>query len=101
MKAALVHIFPFAFCLLLTNLLVLLYLAVAYVDDAVRAGGYVVLVRDEDDGVAHLVQTLEERHDLVAGLGVERARRLVGEKNRRVVDERARDRHALALAARE
>ena len=41
------------------------------------------------------------RHDLGAGLRVEVARRLVGQQDRRIVDERARDRHALPLTARQ
>ena len=41
------------------------------------------------------------RHDLDAGLRVEIPGRLVGEQNRGVVDERAGDRDALALAAGE
>src|SRR5215207_685266 len=100
MKAALMHILTFALCFLplaLPDFLVLLYLAVADGDDAVRARGDVVLVRDDDDGVPLAVQPLEEGHDFRARLGVERARRLVGEQNRRVVDERARDGDALAL----
>ena len=40
-------------------------------------------------------------HDLVGGLRVEVAGRLVGQQDRRVVDQRARDRHALLLAAGE
>ena len=44
-------------------------------------------------------QFLEQRHDLGAGAGVEVPGRLVGQKNRRFVDERARDRNTLALAA--
>ena len=41
----------------------------------------------------------EEGHDLDAGLRVEVAGRLVGQQDRRIVHERARDRDALALAA--
>ena len=48
-----------------------------------------------------LVETLEERHDLDARLGVEVARGLVGQEDRRVVHERARDGHALTLPAGE
>ena len=68
---------------------------------AVRERGDVGFVRDQDDGVAGLVQAGEQRHDLGAGLRVEVAGRLVGEQDRRVVHERARDGHALALAARQ
>ena len=69
----------------------------------IRAGvaGDVGLVRDEHDRDAGAVQVLEERHDLDARPGVERAGRLVGQDHDRVVDERARDGHALLLAARE
>ena len=41
------------------------------------------------------------RHDLLGGLRVEVARRLVGQDELRVVDQRPRDRDALLLAARE
>ena len=43
----------------------------------------------------------EEVHDLDRRLAVERAGGLVGEDQRRLVDERARDGHALLLTARE
>ena len=43
----------------------------------------------------------EEVEDLAAGLGVEVARRLVGEQQGRLVDERAGDGDALPLAARQ
>ena len=43
----------------------------------------------------------EHVHDVRAVAAVEVARRLVGEDQRRIVDERARDRDALLLAARE
>ncbi len=44
-----------------------------------RILGDVGLVRDEDDGVALGMQSVEEGHDLVAGLGVEVAGGLVGQ----------------------
>ena len=44
---------------------------------------------------------IEESHDLEAGLGVEVSRGLVGEDDRRIVDQSARDGDALALAAGE
>jgi len=37
-------------------------------DDAVRVLGDVVFMRHEDDRIAFRVQTIEQRHDLVAGL---------------------------------
>ena len=47
------------------------------------------------------VQPLEDRHDLEAGPRVERAGRLVGQDDPRVVHQRPRDRHALLLPAGE
>ena len=44
-------------------------------------------------------RSLETIHDLHAGFGVERARRLVCENDIRVVDQRARDGDALHLTA--
>src|SRR5688500_4076866 len=61
--------------------------------------GDVVLVRDQHDGLAGRVQLLEEPHDLDASLAVEVTGRLVREQDGRIVHERARDRHALALSA--
>jgi hypothetical protein len=55
-------------------------------------------VRDEDDGVARLMQASEERHDLAARLRIEVAGWLVGKQDRRVVHQRAGDGHALTLS---
>ena len=61
-----------------------------------------VFVRDEHHGDAALpVQTLEDAHHFDAGSRVEVPGRLVRQQNRRVVDQRARDRDALLLAARQ
>ena len=84
---------------LLLDQFVLLDLSVANEDDAVRMQRDVVLVRDQDDRVALLVQALEQRHDFVAGRGVEVAGRLVGEQDGRV-DSRARARWRRAGADR-
>src|SRR5579863_202874 len=78
---------------------VVLDFAVAEADDAVGVGGDIRFMGDEDDGVAVLVQPPEERHDFLAGLRIEIAGGLVGEEDRRIVDERASDGHALALSA--
>ena len=43
----------------------------------------------------------QQLHDLDRGLRVERRRRLVGEQELRLLHDRARDAHALALAAGE
>ena len=57
-------------------------------------------VRDHEGGAAlhHLV---ERGLHLALGCGVERARRLVEDQDRRILQQRARDREALALAAGE
>src|SRR5262245_1524102 len=78
---------------------VVFYFAVADMDGAVGEGRDVGFVGDEHDGVAGFVQALEQPHDLGAGFRVEVAGRLVGEQDRRVVDERAGDGDALTLTA--
>ena len=56
-------------------------------------------MRDHDDQlfVGYLADKI---HNLNAGGGIERARRLVGEQDFGLVDQRSRNRHALALSAR-
>ena len=56
-------------------------------------------MRDHDDE-AVLGDVLQDIHHLHARLAVERAGRLVGEQNVRIVDERPRDGDTLHLAAR-
>src|SRR5262245_14220602 len=79
--------------------LVALDLPVADVDRAVRVLRDVALVGDEDDGVAVLVELLEQPHDLLARGRVEVPRGLVGQQDRGAHDQGAGDGHALALAA--
>ncbi len=62
--------------------------------------GDIVLVRDQHDGVALLVQPLEQAHDFDTGRGVQISSGLVGQKNRRIVHQRAGNGDALALSAR-
>src|SRR4051812_16176847 len=76
-------------------------LSVADVDDALRFLRDVVLVRDHDDRVAARRELAEEVEDFAAGLRVEISGRLVGEQQRRLVDQRACDRDTLALTAGE
>src|SRR3546814_1673307 len=57
-------------------------------------------VRDHDRGAA-LFDAFERRLDLGLGAAVERAGGFVEDQDRRVLDERARDRDALLLAARQ
>ena len=49
----------------------------------------------QDDGVAALVQTPKQRHDFIAGGGVEVARGFVGEKNGRMIHQRPRNQSVL------
>ena len=59
-------------------------------------------MRDVDEGDAHLaLDRAQLVLHLLAQLQVERAQRLVEQQHARAVDERARQRHALALAAGE
>ena len=59
-------------------------------------------MRDQEDRDAALrVQPLEDAHHFDAGARVEVAGRLVGQDDRRLVDQRARDRDALLLPARQ
>ena len=62
---------------------------------------HLAVVGDDEHGRAGAVDPVEQLHDPDRRLGVEVAGRLVGEQKRRVVDERAGDRDALLLAARE
>ena len=78
----------------------LFHFSVADVDDAMRVHGDIVLMRHQHDGIALLVQLREQRHDVVAGGGIERAGGLVGQQKRRMVHQRPGDGHALALPAR-
>ena len=58
-----------------------------------------VVVGGDDHGRARAVDAVDQLHDPDRGLGIEVARRLVGQQQRRVVHERPRDRDALLLAA--
>ena len=64
-------------------------------------GGVHLGVRDLDDGRAFGVELLEQLHDLAALIGVQVAGRLVGQDDRRLRDERARDGDQLLLSAGE
>ena len=76
--------------------------AVAQRDDLVGQRRELGVVRDEHERPAAVaVDRHEQLDDLAAGGAVEIARRLVGQQDRRIVGERARDRDALLLAARQ
>jgi hypothetical protein len=70
--------------------------------DAVAAdgGGEGGVVRHDDDDGAALDLFADDAHEAFGGRGVEARRRLVQKKQARPVNERAREGHALALAAR-
>ena len=62
---------------------------------------HLAVVRRHDDGRARAVDPVEQLHDPHGRVRVEVPRRLVADEQRRVVDEGARDRDALLLAAGE
>ena len=76
------------------------HFAVHQLDDA---GGVALrelrIVRDHDDQPV-IRDLLQKVHDLLRGLGVQRARGFVGEDDLRIVDDGARDGDALHLSAR-
>src|SRR5581483_4342371 len=75
--------------------------AVAHVHDAIAHRGGVAAVRRHQDRLPAARDRSQEREHACAGLRVEVARRLVGEHDRRAMDDRARDGGALQLAAGE
>src|SRR3954453_6501666 len=76
--------------------------ALVQLDDApAHLVDHLAIVRGDDDGRAGAVDAVDQLHDPDPRLRIEVAGRLVRQKQRRVVDERTRDRNALLLAARE
>lgn len=75
--------------------------AILQTDDAVGLHGDGIVVGDEDDGVALLMQLLQHPQHFAAGVRVQRAGGLVGQDDRRVAHQRPRDGNALLLAAGE
>ena len=74
--------------------------AVVHLEDTVEALDHAVVVGDDEDGRVVLHgQLLEQGHDILAVLGIERGRRLVGQDRLRAVGERPGDGHPLAFAA--
>ena len=74
---------------------------VAHPHDPARARRHLRAVGDHEDRLATGVQLPEEVEHLRGARGVERARRLVGQQQRGPVGQRAGDRDALALPARQ
>src|SRR5580658_10634443 len=80
----------------------LFYFSVAQMDDGVgKRGGFSAVRGHESCGVQLARQALEELEDDIAGGGVEISCRLVGQKNRRRLDQRTGDAYALHLSAGE
>lgn len=75
--------------------------AIFHADDAFCMTSDVGLVGDHDDGLAVVVELLEEGEDFLAGGGVEVARGFIGEEDGGVCDECAGDSDALLLSAGE
>src|SRR5690606_17255837 len=76
-------------------------IAVAELDDALGVLRDLRIVRNQNDGVALGREILEQRHDLDAAARIECAGRLVCQDDVAAVHERARDRNALLLTARQ
>ncbi len=76
-------------------------LSAAQLDDARREFLHQQLVVSRDEnGRAHLVNFAEERHDFARRLRVEVSGRLVGQEQRGLADDRARDGDSLLLSTR-
>ena len=75
--------------------------AVPHPHEALRRVGDRLVVGDQQDRLAAGVQAGEQLEHFLATFGVERAGRLVGQQQRRLVGERPGDREALPLTARQ
>lgn len=77
-------------------------LPVLYAEPPLTIGSNTRLVRDEHNGTAmQAIQLLKQLHNLHPRTRIDIAGRLIGEDQRRTVDERLCDSHALLLASRE
>jgi hypothetical protein len=74
---------------------------VAHRDEPVGGGGDAGIVGDDQQCLPRGAQAVEQAEHVQRRCAVEIAGRLVCEDDERLVAERARDRHPLALAARE
>src|SRR5581483_6144737 len=77
-------------------------LSVAHMNDAIADGGCIRVVGDHQDGLSELLIGLPQHVEHYAGiLGIEIPCRLIGEDQRRVIDQCACQGDALLLAAGE
>src|SRR5579863_9923754 len=68
-------------------------------DDSARECGYFIRMRYHDDGDSMSpIELLKNSHNLGTGTRIELAGGLIGEKNFRIVDERASNRYPLLLS---
>ena len=74
--------------------------SIAEPHNAVGIVGDVVFVRYHDDGVAAVVQVLEERHNFIGCFRIQVSGRLIGQDDAGVVHQRPGNGHPLALPAR-
>src|SRR5438067_12084579 len=74
--------------------------SVAQLDDPIPVGRIHIRVRDLNDRGALAIQRLEHLHDLLPLIGVQVARRLVGQDQFSIRDHRARNADELLLPAR-
>src|SRR5215472_3507058 len=70
------------------HLIVVADLAVAKYDDAFGKVGNVRFMRHQHDSQPAVIQVLEDLHDLDRGAAVQVAGRLIGEQDRRAIDQR-------------
>ena len=69
------------------------------VDDAVGVLGDIGFMRYQHNGVAFAMQVFHQLHDFVSGLRIKVAGGLVGQNDRRIIDEGAGNSDTLALSA--
>ena len=75
--------------------------AVLHADDPLGVAGHALLVGDQDDRLPFRVELIEQGQDVLAGLAVEVAGRLIGQQDAGIADQGAGDGDPLLLAAGE
>ncbi len=75
-------------------------LPIAHEDHPLGNAGDVGVVGDHQDGLALVVGLAQQAQHVEGGLAIQVAGRFISQQNGRLVDEGARQRHALFLAAR-